>query len=152
MIDCDKAMEFISEYIEKRLTPGLKTELNNHFQQCSDCKLILERIPKVQSLISNMPAVKCSEDFNSKLREKIAGNQNESLLTGDSFKKLSYGFSFAVIILAMVFGFNFFDQANTETEIQLPQVQRQESSVPSSPANQNFQQASTNMTEWYSSK
>ncbi len=54
MSDCDKVKEFISDYIEKRLTPGLKTELDNHFQQCPDCQLVLERIPKVQSLMSNL--------------------------------------------------------------------------------------------------
>jgi putative zinc finger protein len=146
MTDCDRVMEFISDYIEKRLTPGLKTELDNHFQQCPDCKLVLERIPKVQSLMGNLASVKCSEDFNLKLREKVAGNQNESMISSGSFKKVTYGFSFAIFIFAIVFGFNFFNQADTAADIQLPQVQKQEAIVPSNTAHQNIQQASTNLT------
>ena len=147
MTDCDKVMEFISDYIERRLTPGLKTELDNHFQQCPDCKLVLERIPKVQSLMSNLDSVYCSDDFNLKLRERIAGNQNESIVSSGSFKKVTYGFSFAIFVFVIVFGFNFFNQAEPDSDILLPQVQKQESTVPSNPTNQNVQQASTNLTQ-----
>ena len=147
MTDCDKVMEFISDYIERRLTPGLKTELDNHFQQCPDCKLVLERIPKVQSLMSNLDPVQCSDDFNLKLRERIAGNQNESMVSNGSFKKVTYGFSFAIFVFVIVFGFNFFNQAEPDSDILLPQVQKQESTVPSNPTNQNVQQASTNLTQ-----
>ena len=147
MTDCDKVMEFISDYIERRLTSGLKTELENHFQQCPDCKLVLERIPKVQLLMSNLGPVHCSDDFNLKLRERIAGNQNESMVSNGSFKKVTYGFSFAIFVFVIVFGFNFFNQAEPDSDILLPQVQKQESTVPSNPTNQNVQQASTNLTQ-----
>lgn len=147
MIDCDKVKEYVSEYLEKRLTPGLKTELDNHFQNCPDCKSVLERMPKIQSLMSNLEPIKCSDDFNLKLRERIAGNLNESMISTSSFKKVSYGFSFALIIIVTVFGFNFFNQAETNNDVLLPQVQKQESTIPSNPSKQNFQQASTNLTQ-----
>jgi hypothetical protein len=147
MIDCDKVKEFISDYIEKRLTPGLKKELDNHFKQCPDCQLVLERIPKVQSLMSNLTPVKCSDDFNLKLRKKIASNLNEPMISRSSFKKVSYGFSFALFIFVIIFGFNFFNQAENEADVLLPQVQKQESTNPSNPAYQNVQQTSTNYTQ-----
>ena len=110
MIDCDKVKEYVSDYIEKRLTPGLKTELDNHFHLCPDCKLVLERIPKVQSLMGNLVSVQCSSDFNLKLRARIAGSQNDSVVSKNSIKKLSYGFSFAIFILSCLispsFSFN----------------------------------------------
>jgi hypothetical protein len=147
MIDCDKVKEFMSDYIEKRLTPGLKTQLDNHFQQCPDCQLVLERIPKVQSLMSNLAPLKCSDDFNLKLRERIAGNLNEPMISRSLFKKLSYGFSFALIIIVTVFGFNFFNQTETNSEVLLPQVQKQESTTPSNPSYNNVQQTSSTFTE-----
>jgi hypothetical protein len=148
MLDCDKVKEFVSDYIEKRLTPGLKTELDNHFQQCPDCKLVLERIPKVQSLMGNLVSVQCSDDFNLNLRERITGNQNNSVVSKSSIKKLSYGFSFAIFIFLIVFGFNFFNQAEPNSDILLPQVQKQESTTPSNPSNQNIQQtSSSNLTQ-----
>ena len=148
MIDCDKVKEYVSDYIEKHLTPGLKTELDDHFQQCSDCKLVLERIPKLQSIMGNLVSVQCSDDFNLKLRERIAGNQNESMVSSGSFKKVSYGFSFAIFIFVIVFGFNFFNQAEPDSEILLPQVQKQESTIPSNPSNQNIlQTSSSNLTQ-----
>jgi len=147
MIDCDKVKGFISDYIEKRLTPGLKTELDTHFQQCPNCKLVLERIPKVKSLMSNLKSVKCSDDFNLKLRERITGNLNEPMISRSSFKKVSYGFSFALIVVVTVFGFNFFNQAETNNDVLLPQVQKQESTIPSNPSYQNVQQTSTNYTQ-----
>ena len=148
MIDCDKVKEYISDYIEKHLTPGLKTELDNHFQQCPDCKLVLERIPKVQSIMGNLVSVQCSDDFNLKLRERIASGQNNSVVSKNSIKKLSYGFSFAIFIFLIVFGFNFFDQAESDSNILLPQVQKQESTIPSNPSNQNIlQTSSSNLTQ-----
>jgi len=149
MIDCDKVKGFISDYIEKRLTPGLKEELENHFQQCPDCKWVLERIPKVQSLMSNLASVKCSDDFNLKLRERIASNLNEPMISRSSFKKVSYGFSFVMIIVVTVFGFNFFNQAETNNDVLLPQVQEQESTIPSKPSCQCVQQRSTSYTQGY---
>ena len=147
MIDCDKVKGFISDYIEKRLTPGLKTELDNHFQQCPNCKLVLERIPKVQSLMNNLKSVKCSDDFNLKLRERISGNLNEPMISRNSFKRVSYGFSFAIFVFVIIFGFNFFNQAESDSDILLPQVQKQESTIPTNPSNQNIRQASTNYTQ-----
>lgn len=147
MTDCDKVKEFISEYLEKRLTPGLKSELENHFKVCSSCRIILERIPKVQSLLSDLSSVKCSDNFNLKLREKIANNENESVFSRESVKKVSYGFSFAIFIFIIVFSFNFFNQAESDPNINLPQVQQQKSLSPSNPSVQNIQQASSSMTQ-----
>jgi hypothetical protein len=144
MIDCDKVQEYISDYIEKRMTPGLQVELESHFQQCNECNTILQRIPQIQDLIKNMPTVKCSEDFNLKLRERIAANPGDSLFSNESFKKVSYGFSFAVFIFVIIFGFNFFNQTESDSDVALPKVQSQENILPS---NTNIKQtSSTNLT------
>lgn len=147
MIDCDKVKEFISDYIERRLTPGLSAELKNHFQECADCNMVLERMPKVQSLMSNLTSIQCSTDFNLKLRERIANSQNESLISSGSVKKVSYGFSFAIFILALVFGFNFFNQTEPSTNFTFPQVQKQETTGPSNSLNNNVHQTSGNLTQ-----
>ena len=147
MIDCDKVKEFISEYIEKRLSPNLRTELDNHFQFCTSCKLVVKRIPKVQSLMGNLISVQCSNNFNLKLREKIANSENEPYVSRDSFKKLSYGFSFAIFIVLIVFGFNFFNQVESDSNIILPQVQNQEPLSSSTPSNQYIKHASSNLSQ-----
>lgn len=147
MTDCDKVKDFISEYLEKRLTPDLKSELYNHFQVCSSCRIVLERIPKVQSLLNKLSSIQCSDDFSLKLREKIDNSENESVFSRDSVKKVSYGFSFAIFIFIIVFGFNFFNQAESDSNISLPQVQQQESLSPSSQSDQNIQQASSSLTQ-----
>jgi len=147
MTDCDKVNEYISDYIEKRLSPNLKTELDNHFQLCASCRLVMERIPKVQSLMSNLISVHCSDNFNLKLREKIANSENEPFVSRDSVKKLSYAFSFAIFVLLIVFGFNFFNQVDSDSNNILPQVQKQESVNPSTPSNQNIKHAYSNLTQ-----
>lgn len=147
MTDCDKVKENISDYIEKRLSPNLKSEIENHFQLCTDCRLIMERIPKVQALMGNLASIKCSDNFNLKLREKLVNIENEPLVSKDSIKRISYGFSFAIIIFLIVFGFNFYNQPNSDSNILLPQVQNQESVTPGNQANQNIQQASSNLTQ-----
>jgi hypothetical protein len=147
MTNCDKVKEYISDYIEKRLTPSLKTELDNHFQFCASCRKLLERIPKIQSIIGNLNSIKCSDNFNLKLRERIAKNQNGTVFSKDSMKKLSYGFSFAIFIFLIVFGFNFFNQEDSDSKFVVPQFQNQESLNPSNPSNQNLQQASSNLNQ-----
>ena len=144
MIDCDKAKGFISYYIEKSLTPDLKSELDLHFKQCDECSLILNRMPQLQGLLKNINPIHCSEDFSIKLRKKIAANQNQTMALKPSFRKMSYGFSFAILIFAIIFGFNFFNQIETVPEVQLPQVQKQESIIPSNSMNSNIQQTTTN--------
>ena len=147
MTDCDKVKEHISDYIEKRLSPNLKSELENHFQICTDCQLKVERIPQVKTMMGNLISVKCSDNFNLRLREKIAKNDTNPIVSRDSIKKLSYGFSFAMIILLMVFGFNFFSQADSDSNVNLPQVLNQESITPSNQVSPNIQNASSNLTQ-----
>lgn len=144
MIDCDKVKEYISDYIEKNLSPNLRSELDSHFRVCEKCNVLLQRLPKIQSLMQNLNTIKCSDDFNLRLRNRIINNENDPLISKEIFRKTSYGLSFAMVVIFAVVGFNFFNGTESESGIISPQVQIQESNNPSDPL---VNKTSSNLTQ-----
>lgn len=135
MTDCDRTKTHFSEYIEKSLAPQARKEVKDHLAECKDCKLIFEQIPQIKTILQNLNAIKCSDNFNLKLRQRLADEKNEPFISGINIRRLSYGFSFAAILFLVFFGINMFSGTDSEISNPLPKVENQ--GINTMPANPN---------------
>lgn len=138
MINCDKFKEHVSDYLEKQLSPQIKNEFELHLNKCSECKLIVEQVPQIQSSLSQLGKIKCSDDFSLRLRQRLVADQQNPYISNANVKKISYGFSFAAAVFLLIFGINMF----SDSESVIPQAQNKEINSPSSISNQQVKHAS----------
>ncbi len=138
MIDCDKFKEHVSDYLEKQLSPQVRSDFERHINQCSECKLIVEQIPQIKSSLSRLGKIQCSNDFSMQLRQRLIAGQQKSYISNANVKKISYGFSFAAAVFLLFLGINIF----SDTENVIPQAQNKEINSSSSVSNQHVKHAS----------
>jgi len=135
MVDCDSILEHVSDFLEKRLSPQIKREFESHINNCSKCKLIVERVPRVQSLLFNTAKIQCSDNFNLRLRQRLAESTNKPFYANINMRQVSYGFSFAVVIFLAFLGFNMFTGADSGINNPVRQAQIQKMNSPTATTN-----------------
>jgi hypothetical protein len=102
MGDCDRYKNNYSNYLEKRLDPVTAGEIDRHLNECDECRKIIRRIGLLQKIMTDLPAQKCSENFNLQLHQKIFAEPGRGKRYG-IVKKYSYAFSFMVAGFIIVF-------------------------------------------------
>lgn len=104
MMTCDRAKLLLSEYLEGTIEPGVKKEIDEFLQSNDECNKVFKEAMAIHAGLKELPAVKTSDDFEAKLRNKIIafnnGNIKQPLFTKKGF---SVAFSGTVLIIAMYF-------------------------------------------------
>ena len=99
---CDRLKNYFSDYLEKKLDPLITSEIDQHLHQCENCKRIVQQLSQLQSVMAELPAKKCSEDFNLKLHQRIHADTGQKF-SSIKIKRYSFAFSFAMLGLIAVF-------------------------------------------------
>ena len=119
MGDCDRYKKYYSNYLEQKIDPMIMREIDQHLNHCDKCKKIIRQIGLLQKIMADLPAKRCSENFNLRLHQKIF---NRSTREGSTMvKKYSYAFSF-VIATALVAFFIYNHFNNKEQVMDVPQI------------------------------
>jgi hypothetical protein len=120
MMNCDKAKQLLSDYIDNTLEPEVKKEIDDFLESNSECKEIFADVLSLQNQLKSLSRVTPTSEFEINLRNKIiALNSNDVRQVSFNKKGLSLAFSGAVLITA-VYMFVFTDfgiQQNISDEI-----------------------------------
>ncbi len=107
MMNCDKALSLLSDYIEGTLEPQLKQELEDHLESDPECKKVFEDAQKIHYKLHSLAPVECSEEFETHLRNRIiAYNDGAEKSILQNKKGLSLVFSatgLVVVFMVMMF-------------------------------------------------
>lgn len=74
-INCNQAKDILDDYFDRELSEQKNTIVEHHLSQCEPCKLILQDIEAVSSLLRGLPAETLKRDF---------ANEIDALLDGDN--------------------------------------------------------------------
>lgn len=109
MMNCDKAKELLSDYVDGTLDIEQKRKIEEHLNSDEECKKLFEHAQLIKNHLKNLPTVNPSEEFDIKLRQKIIKlNKGEETQPRYSIKGLSITFS-GILTLAVLYVFIFPD-------------------------------------------
>ena len=105
-MNCNKAQELISQYIDNELSAQSVSELLKHFEECDKCKQDYIMLKNIKTVLSKAPKKELSSDFTASVMNKIKSENIEKddnvVMFGsffNSFKKklvMAAGFLFIV--------------------------------------------------------
>jgi len=102
MMNCDKAKQLLSDYLDNTLEPEVKKEIDDFLENNSECKEIFTDALSVQNQLKSLSRVTPTAEFEVNLRNKIiALNSNDVKQVSFNKKGLSLAFSGAVLITAV---------------------------------------------------
>jgi len=76
MPDCYEFRKLINKLLDNEIDHSEEKKLREHIDNCIDCKKYLERSIKLKKMLSQLPRVKTSKDFNILLRARIRREAN----------------------------------------------------------------------------
>ncbi|ADD02088.1 putative transmembrane anti-sigma factor [Thermoanaerobacter mathranii subsp. mathranii str. A3] len=76
MMECEKVLELIPQYVDDELDKTQKEELEKHLESCESCKKEYYLQKKIIKSLKNMPPIELPEDFNKKLHQKLIYHKN----------------------------------------------------------------------------
>ena len=94
--------------------------IEQHLNICNSCQAIVHQLSQMRSVFSNLSTHKCSDNFNINLKRKINRAAHTSVASGLNIRTISYGFSFAILLIITVIVFNNFISGDTQGLQQLP--------------------------------
>jgi len=71
MINCDKAKQLLSDYLDNALEPGVKKEIDDFLKTNAECSKIFADAMSVRKQLQNLSKVTPTEKFELNLRNKI---------------------------------------------------------------------------------
>src|SRR5690606_38246851 len=74
-MDCDKAHEEFSAFLDGELTPEARAAVEAHLAECSSCLRELEAFRRVDALYAGLPRVSAPEDLEKHVRALVASNR-----------------------------------------------------------------------------
>lgn len=109
MMNCDKAKELLSDYLDGILEPGQKEQIDQFLKTDEECNELFEQARLIKVQFNKLPKVYASEKFDSNLRERIIKlNKGEGIQSRFSVKGLSIALSGA-LVLAVLYMFTITD-------------------------------------------
>ncbi len=76
-MNCNKAQEMISLYIDNRLSAQSVSELKKHFTECQKCKQDYITLKNIKTILSKSPKKEVSADFTASVMSKIKNKEYE---------------------------------------------------------------------------
>lgn len=74
-MNCNKAQELISLYIDNKLSSQEITELNVHLEKCEKCKQDYTALKNIKNILANTPKKEVSANFTDSVMSKIKNKE-----------------------------------------------------------------------------
>ena len=121
-MNCNKAQELISLYLDNKLSSQSVSELKKHFAECSKCQQDYLTLKKIKDILAKSPKKEVSADFTSSVMNKIKNTGNEKqdniVMFGSFFdsmkKKLIMAAGFLFVIASSYFYFAPYNNVNKQ--------------------------------------
>ncbi len=121
-MNCNKAQELISLYLDNKLSSQSISELKKHFTECSKCQQDYLTLKKIKNILSNTPKQEVSSDFTASVMSKIKNTDNEKqdnvVMFGSFFnsmkKKLIMAAGFLFVVASSYFYFAPYNNLNKQ--------------------------------------
>ena len=112
-MNCNKAQELISQYIDNELSAQSVSELLKHFEECDKCKQDYIMLKNIKTVLSKAPKKELSSDFTASVMNKIKSEnvkKDDNVVMFGSFfnsfkKKLVMAAGFLFIVASSSFFF-----------------------------------------------
>ena len=78
MINCKRAEDFMSDYLEGLLVEKKRKTMENHLQDCSRCASICENMQRTIHVLGTVAEIAPSPSFERTLREKLQEDRDRS--------------------------------------------------------------------------
>ena len=121
-MNCNKAQELISLYLDNKLSSQSVSELKKHFTECSKCEQDYLTLEKIKDILAKSPKKEVSADFTSSVMNRIkngeAEKQDNVVMFGSFFnsmkKKLVMAAGFLFVIASSYFYFAPYNNVNKQ--------------------------------------
>jgi anti-sigma factor RsiW len=77
---CEKVSQELVAYVDGRLDPGVRNEVEEHLAECAACQVRAQEFRGVFSLLDELPAMEPSLPFDARVRQRIAAEPRRSWL------------------------------------------------------------------------
>ena len=123
-MNCNKAQELISLYLDNKLSSQSVSELTKHFDKCVKCKQDYITLKRIKTILSNSPKKEVSSDFTSSVMAKIKNKEHEKkdnvVMFGSFFgsikKKLIMAAGFLFVVASSYFFFMPYNNASKQDD------------------------------------
>ena len=121
-MNCNKAQELISLYLDDKLSSQSISELKKHFTECSKCQQDYLTLKKIKGILANTPKQEVSPDFTTSVMNKIKNKEQEKqdnvVMFGSFFnsmrKKLIMAAGFLFVAASSYFFFMPYNNVNKQ--------------------------------------
>lgn len=121
-MNCNKAQELISLYLDNKLSSQSVSELKKHFAECSKCQQDYLTLKKIKDILEKSPKKEVSADFTSSVMNRIkngeAEKQDNVVMFGSFFnsikKKLVMAAGFLFVVASSYFYFAPYNNVNKQ--------------------------------------
>ena len=70
-MNCKRAQEAISRFLDEQLDPTAQSDLNRHLERCNDCSAYLDDLREGLTALRSMPLVEPSPNFEWNLKRRL---------------------------------------------------------------------------------
>lgn len=99
MMDCSRALELMSLFIDGELNGKIESNLKQHINTCNSCKREYDIQKSIREILINMPPVELPADFNTRLHQKLTELES-TLSVKQKFWQRSRGLFKAAVLAA----------------------------------------------------
>lgn len=76
-MNCKNVIREISNYIDGELEASALTDLENHLQECTDCRLVVDQTKLTVEVFCDADMVELPADVKSRLHEALRRKMNQ---------------------------------------------------------------------------
>ncbi len=123
MGDCDRMKKHITDYLEHTLNPSTQKEFEQILGKDEQLKKITSEVDRIADMLGNLQSLRCSENFNVNLREKIL--LNRKLPENYPVRRYVLSVSVAALFIFVLVIFNPFSSEENENSPLIPEASMQ---------------------------
>ena len=121
-MNCYKAQELISQYIDNKLSAQSVSELLKHFEECDNCQQDYIMLKNIKTVLSKTPKKELSSDFTVSVMNKI---KSENIKKDDNVVMFGSFFNSFKKKIVMAAGFLFIVASSTFFFMHEPNINKQ---------------------------
>jgi anti-sigma factor RsiW len=77
-LNCPDVIHELSNFIDGDLDPALKLELEKHFKDCADCRLVVDQTKKTIEIFCDSEPLELPDEVRAGLHEALRRNLKEA--------------------------------------------------------------------------
>ena len=137
MINCYQFKNYISDYIDGRISYHNRILFKEHLESCNSCQGLFKSVLQTTESMRSFSKVTVSENFMSNLRNKILADRITRVQStqgkGFYFSRIpSFVYGFAAVIIVVIIGFFILKMQQVESPSLAPVVKQQNRIIPES--------------------